>query len=103
MAHGNFSTFTDHGSELSNRRASLNEMYICSPESEDSALATRHTKPLPPPERFVRRGKVSIKPPAGPSEEHVPIYIATVEMSIPSTDFTDLDDPYDGILEALME
>jgi hypothetical protein len=61
----------------------------------DFALSTRNSRPLPPPEPFVRRQ--NIKPPAGPSTHP---YFETAKSAYISTN---LDDPYDGILEALMQ
>jgi hypothetical protein len=103
MAHTHNNIASEHGSEHSNRLENQDYRLIDGPisnVSEDSNHATLHSKPLPPPDRFVRRGKVIIKPPAGPPDECVINSVATEDMG---SVFPILDDPYDGILEALME
>ncbi len=94
-------------SEQSNRRESQNwkrNEWLGGPfstESLESMQESLHhdSRPLPPPEIFVRRRKVNSKPPPGPSEEYIKSHFETTDLSYSNVE---LDDPYDGLLEALM-
>jgi hypothetical protein len=74
---------------------------LLSVKYEQPTHLTRHSRPLPPPEQFVRGRNVHIKPPMGPSAQAFCTCFEAAGMTFLNADF--LDDPYDGILEALMD